>query len=274
MTETNEHATRCPATHQTATFNDGEVIHCSLNDEHAGDHIDRSREAIGEVITWQRTTLDEGALFYVIHGGPNYSDADVWLNGVPIAASGSLDCNADAFSTMADALNAWTRRRNDWTGRFPCWGDGMTLLNADAEHEHADYIIVECAAGMSHDAWTLEHALSELDRSDELGDYVDVPDDIADEVHTACGERLPNCDCTAVTLIADDFGGADASRLYDRLTELGARWGATLTATRDTRRGAADGATVPRLVLTVSGVRGTTVHGAACAAGFVCYLSD
>lgn len=178
---TDRHTTRCPVTHQTATFDDGEVIHCSLDDEHAGDHVDRSREASGEVVTWERTTLDEDARFYVLSGGPNHSHAEVWLDAVTIAPAGSLDCNADAFSTLEDALNAWTRRRNDWTGRFLCWGDGMTLLDADAEYEHADYIILECAMGQSLDAWTLEHALSELDRSDELGDYVDLPDDDVDD---------------------------------------------------------------------------------------------
>lgn len=78
----------------------------------------------------------------------------------------------------------------------------------------------------------------------------------------------------ATTLIADDIrGDADSARLFDWLARHGARWGSTFTSTRDPRRGAADDATVPRLIITFDGVRGSHVHAAACDAGFVCHLT-
>ena len=173
---------RCPVTHQTATHDDGEVIHCSLPTDHAGDHRDASRANRGEVIAWPRTTIDEEAHFFTIHGGWNYSHADIWLDGVPIAPAGSLDCNLEAYATRGDAFNAWRRRRNDIGGRFPLWGDDIH------EGDEASYVVVECAAGQSLDGWKLAELCEAYD--DELSNYVDEDED--DDVEcdpTTCDHR-------------------------------------------------------------------------------------
>ena len=62
------------------------------------------------------TTTDEGTnplppvwtMRFIPVGGVNYS----------------TDLDDDHFDTVEQAAQVWAQRRNDWTGRFPCWGDG------------------------------------------------------------------------------------------------------------------------------------------------------
>jgi len=51
-------------------------------------------------------------MHYVPVGGVNYSSIDDTV------------ATDDIFDTVEGAAQEWARRRNDWTGRFPCWGDG------------------------------------------------------------------------------------------------------------------------------------------------------
>jgi len=46
---------------------------------------------------------------YMLRGGAIY--------GEPVAS------DSDVFRTLEEALDEWLRRRSDWTGRFPLWGD-------------------------------------------------------------------------------------------------------------------------------------------------------
>lgn len=72
-------------------------------------------------------TTADGVPFFSLYGGPNYSPRYFTIDPVTIAPSGTFDRDADAFASEADAIAAWCARRNDWTGRFPCWGDGLDL---------------------------------------------------------------------------------------------------------------------------------------------------
>lgn len=51
---------------------------------------------------------------YMIHGGSSFADP----TPVPVTDE------SDTYATLDEALTEWLRRRNDWTGRYPTWGDG------------------------------------------------------------------------------------------------------------------------------------------------------
>lgn len=128
------------------------------------------------------TTTADGVPFYSLDGGPNYSGIYFTIDPVDIAPEGSLDHKADAFSTMEDAFNAWIRRRNDWTGFFPCWGDGLELVERGKDDDvvYADYIIgFHDSSGDVVDGWTIEECLVQLNREGELHHYVDIEEEEA-----------------------------------------------------------------------------------------------
>ena len=97
---------------------------------------------------------------YMIHGGASYA--------LPEATP--VTDESDTFATLAEALDEWERRRNDWTGRYPGWGDGI---------ESDGFAIVLGSEVDTFDRWTLVEAFVELERDlDELYNYVE-PADIA-----------------------------------------------------------------------------------------------
>ncbi len=97
---------------------------------------------------------------YMIHGGASYSAPEA----VPVTDE------SDTFATLGEALDEWLRRRNDWTGRYPGWGDG---IEADG------YIIVLGSEVESFDGWTIAGAFVATDRDlDQLYDFLE-PADIA-----------------------------------------------------------------------------------------------
>ena len=97
---------------------------------------------------------------YMIHGGASYA--------LPEATP--VTDESDTFATLGEALDEWLRRRNDWTGRFPGWGDGI---------EATGYIIVLGTEVETFDGWSIVGAFIELERDlDGLHDYLE-PADIA-----------------------------------------------------------------------------------------------
>jgi hypothetical protein len=95
---------------------------------------------------------------YTIYGGPNFA--------LPTPGE-----EGESFDTLDAALDEWLRRRNDWTNRYPCWGDG---IEADS------YIVVLGTEVESFDGWTIASGRSSrLGRDlDELYNYLE-PADIA-----------------------------------------------------------------------------------------------
>lgn len=82
------------------------------------------------------------AFRYFPMGGCNYSAPDF------------SDESDEGFETMEEAVSEWKRRRQDWTGRFPCWGDGQD--NADSGHES---IVILANETEIREAWTFEEAV-------------------------------------------------------------------------------------------------------------------
>lgn len=109
-------------------------------------------------------TSNENEVKYAILGGPDYA-IPTWGEN-------------EWFDTLEGALNEWARRRNDWTGRYPCWGDAMSHRDVDAPDGNADPIIILGNEVETLDGWSLERALSDLDRSDEIGNYLDLCGDV------------------------------------------------------------------------------------------------
>jgi hypothetical protein len=96
---------------------------------------------------------------YTIHGGSNFALPEPGAEG-------------ESFATLAEALDEWLRRRNDWTGRYPGWGDGDVAVG---------YIIVLGTEVDTFEGWSLVQAFIATGRDlDELGHYVE-PADIACE---------------------------------------------------------------------------------------------
>lgn len=96
---------------------------------------------------------------YTIYGGANYALPEPGAEG-------------ESFDTLDAALDEWLRRRSDWTGRYPLWGDGV---------EAGGYIIVLGTEVDSFDGWGLVRAFVETGRDiDELIHYAE-PADIARE---------------------------------------------------------------------------------------------
>lgn len=97
---------------------------------------------------------------YMIHGGYGYALPEA----VPVTDE------SDTFATLAEAFDEWLRRRSDWTGRHPGWGDGL---------ESSGYIIVLGSEVDTFEGWTLVQAFVATDRDlDELAHYAE-PADIA-----------------------------------------------------------------------------------------------
>lgn len=102
---------------------------------------------------------------FMLYGGCNYS---------PPTAS-----DEDVFATLAEALDEWLRRKNDWTGRFPLWGDGINFPT--------DSIIILGTEADTFEGWTLADAFVETGRDlDELLHYVE-PAEIAMEPVSSSG---------------------------------------------------------------------------------------
>lgn len=135
---------------------------------------------------------------YTIYGGANYA-----LPGP----------GAESFDTLEAALDEWLRRRNDWTGRYPLWGDGVEAAGT--------YIIVLGTEAETFDAWSLVGAFIALGRDlDELGNYAE-PADIAREAIAPPGssdrrqviwalQALDGTDEPAARAIRRDFPELDA----------------------------------------------------------------
>lgn len=89
---------------------------------------------------------------YTLRGGPNFADPD--------------PSNPDeTFDTLDAAVYEWLRRRNDWTGHWPLWGDGMG---------RDDAIVVLGSETDTSDVWSLIDAFLWTDRDlTELTDYMD-----------------------------------------------------------------------------------------------------
>lgn len=92
---------------------------------------------------------------FSIWGGTNYAQPQ-W------------DDESEHFDTLEAAVNEWCRRRNDWTGRFPLWGD--------MDEGPDTYTILLGDEAESWDAWSIRAALTELGRADELIHYFDEVD--------------------------------------------------------------------------------------------------
>lgn len=76
-------------------------------------------------------------LLYIPIGGYNYS--------TPVD---------EGYATLDEAAAEWARRRNDWTGRFPCWGDGL----------ESESVVILADETEVREAWTLdelEHIVGE-----------------------------------------------------------------------------------------------------------------
>ena len=71
---------------------------------------------------------------FTLYGGSNY--ATVRPDDPDAVADGEV------FATVADAAIEWARRRNDWSGRFPLWGDcgpdGFAVLVNDETGDVVD----------------------------------------------------------------------------------------------------------------------------------------
>lgn len=102
------------------------------------------------------STLDPDTPLYGLHGGSSYR-----LPYHPGAFPGG---ESSWFATLEEAWQEWTRRRNDWSGRFPCWGDG-------GPDDDAVYLSDPCT---TYETWTardlagedLFHYYDETDWSD------------------------------------------------------------------------------------------------------------
>lgn len=95
---------------------------------------------------------------YTIYGGPGYAPPEPGAPG-------------ESFPTLSAALIEWLRRRNDWSGRYPLWGDNGGDTDAP--------IIVLGTETDTYDGWNLVEAFIATGRPlDELGDYLE-PADIA-----------------------------------------------------------------------------------------------
>ena len=102
---------------------------------------------------------------FMLHGGSSYS--------LPTAS------DEDVFTTLAEALDEWLRRRTDWTGRFPMWGDGIIFPE--------DRIIFLGNESYTLDGWTLVDAFVETGRDvEELIHYAE-PAEIAAEPVSSSG---------------------------------------------------------------------------------------
>ncbi len=103
---------------------------------------------------------------YTIYGGANFAPPEPGAEG-------------ESFDTLDAALTEWLRRRNDWTGRYPLWGDGVEAAST--------YIIVLGTEAETFDGWSLVGAFVALGRDlDELTHYVE-PADIAREAIAPTG---------------------------------------------------------------------------------------
>ena len=103
---------------------------------------------------------------YTIYGGANFAPPEPGAEG-------------ESFDTLDAALTEWLRRRNDWTGRYPLWGDGVESAGT--------YIIVLGTEVETFDGWSLVGAFVALGRDlDELTSYAE-PADIAREVIAPTG---------------------------------------------------------------------------------------
>lgn len=93
---------------------------------------------------------------YSIHGGINY-------------AFPQWEDSSEWFDSLEDALDEWARRRNNWSGRFPLWGD----MNEGPD----TYCISLGNEAETLEAWSIRSALDELERDpDELVHYFDEVD--------------------------------------------------------------------------------------------------
>lgn len=104
---------------------------------------------------------------YMLIGGHSYAAPEA----VPVTVE------SDTYGSLHEALTEWLRRRNDWTGRYPGWGDGT---------EGGEVIVLGSEVD-TVDAWTLVEAFLATGRDlDELTHYVE-PADIAREAIAPTG---------------------------------------------------------------------------------------
>lgn len=137
---------------------------------------------------------------YTIYGGANYALPEPGAEG-------------ESFDALDAALTEWLRRRNDWTGRYPLWGDGVEAAST--------YIIVLGTEAETFDGWSLVGAFVALGRDlDELTHYVE-PADIAREAIAPTGssdhqqvvwalQALDGTDEPAAAAIRREFPELDA----------------------------------------------------------------
>jgi len=72
----------------------------------------------------------------------------------------------DTFTTLEGAVTEWLRRRQDWTGRFPTWGDLDPFT---------DYAIILGDEQSTDDGWTVVDMLRDTGRDGDLFHYYDSP---------------------------------------------------------------------------------------------------
>ena len=78
----------------------------------------------------------------------------------------------ETFDTLELAVPEWLRRRQDWTGRFPMWGDLDPF---------ADPCIVLGTECETFEGWTVVDMLHDTGRDGDLFHYYDQPDCDEDE---------------------------------------------------------------------------------------------
>ena len=109
---------------------------------------------------------------------PESTEAVFMLYGGSTAGLPSAS-DEDVFATLAEALDEWLRRKNDWTGRFPLWGDGINFPT--------DSIIILGTEADTFEGWTLVDAFVETGRDvEELIHYAE-PAEIAAEPVSSSG---------------------------------------------------------------------------------------
>lgn len=90
------------------------------------------------------------------------------LTFIPVS-HGSYTPETSGYGTRDEAFAEWCRRRSDWTGQYPAWGDGGPDVPAVEAH------VIETIDGAdvateTVDAWTPADLCDELN---DLAHYYD-----------------------------------------------------------------------------------------------------
>lgn len=96
-------------------------------------------------------------ILFGLHGGSSYIALYPPDDGMPDGV--------EWFGELESAGREWRRRRNDWTGRYPLWGDGGP----------DDVAVFMVKDGDTLEAWTAREIVAE-DNLDDLAHYYDNPD--------------------------------------------------------------------------------------------------